>query len=92
MVICIGIALSVAVGFRVFTLLLFTSLVAHSNWIVMAEGFEWVGSSPALIAFSVAPVVSINRRYYSNHYSYFGGGHHFIINNLIYQKCKETFL
>src|SRR5438128_7363090 len=57
--ICIGIGLSAACGFRVFVPLLVMSIASLSGHLPLAHGFEWIGSYPALIAFSVATCVEI---------------------------------
>jgi hypothetical protein len=56
---CIGIGLSAACGFRVFVPLLITSLAAHSGQLSLSPGFQWIGSTPALIAFSAATFLEI---------------------------------
>ena len=56
---CIGISLSAACGFRVFVPLTIMSLAAHTGHLTLASGFQWIGSEPALIAFSVATVLEI---------------------------------
>jgi hypothetical protein len=61
--ICIGIGLSAACGFRVFVPLLAMNLAALSGHLALAHGFEWIGSYPALIAFSVATCVEIGGYY-----------------------------
>ncbi len=61
--ICVGIGLSAACGFRVFVPLLAMSIAAASGHLTLARGFEWVGSYPALVAFSVATVVEITGYY-----------------------------
>ena len=55
----VGIGLSAACGFRVFVPLLMVSISAMSGHLVLAPGFEWLGSLPALIAFSVATCLEI---------------------------------
>lgn len=55
----IGIGLSASAGFRVFTPLLITSLATKTSWVTLATGFDWIGSTPALIAFSIATVIEI---------------------------------
>lgn len=55
----IGISLSAAAGFRVFVPLLVMSIAANTGYLSPASGFEWVGTTPALVAFSVATVVEI---------------------------------
>lgn len=55
----IGTGLSAACGFRVFVPLLGTSIAAMSGHLHLAQGFEWVGSWPALVAFSVATLLEV---------------------------------
>jgi len=57
--ICLGIGLSAACGFRVFVPLLFMNLASLSGHLALAHGFEWIGSYPALVTFSVATVLEI---------------------------------
>jgi hypothetical protein len=57
--ICVGIGLSAACGFRVFVPLLAMSLAVLSGHLTLAHGFEWIGTYPALIAFSVATCLEI---------------------------------
>src|SRR5215471_8006470 len=57
--ICLGIGLSAACGFRVFVPLLVMNLASMSGHLTLAAGFAWIGSYPALIAFSVATVLEI---------------------------------
>src|SRR6266404_3033095 len=61
--ICVGVGLSAACGFRVFVPLLVMSIAAASGHLTLAHGFEWIGSNPALVAFSVATVVEIAAYY-----------------------------
>lgn len=61
--ICLGIGLSAACGFRVFVPLLVMSIAALSGHLHLAHGFEWVGTYPALIAFSVATALEITGYY-----------------------------
>lgn len=61
--ICVGIGLSAACGFRVFVPLLTMNLSALSGHLALAHGFEWIGSYPALIAFSVATCLEIGGYY-----------------------------
>ena len=56
---CLGVGLSAACGFRVFVPLLVMSIAAHSGHLTLASGFQWIGSDPALIAFSVATALEI---------------------------------
>src|SRR5438445_8556680 len=61
--ICLGIGLSAACGFRIFVSLLVMSIAALSGHLTLAKGFEWIGSYPALIAFSVATLLEIAAYY-----------------------------
>jgi Domain of unknown function (DUF4126) len=57
----IGLGLSAACGFRVFVPLLIMSLASRAGvgHLALGPGFAWIGSTPALIAFSVATVLEI---------------------------------
>lgn len=55
----VGIGLSAACGFRVFVPMLVVSAAAWAGWLPLATGFEWLGTLPALVAFSVATVVEV---------------------------------
>src|SRR5262245_37849782 len=57
--VAIGIGLSAACGFRVFVPLLVLSIASLSGHLPLAPGFEWVGTTPALIGLSVATVLEI---------------------------------
>ncbi len=57
--ICLGIGLSAACGFRVFVPLLVMCIASLSGHMTLAHGFEWLGSYPALVAFSVATCLEI---------------------------------
>jgi len=59
MSICVGIGLSAACGFRVFVPLLVMSIASLSGHLTLGHGFEWIGSYPALLAFSVATCIEI---------------------------------
>src|SRR5437870_2635192 len=61
--ICLGIGLSAACGFRVFVPLLCLSVAALSGHVQLANGFAWIGSYPALIAFAVATGLEIAAYY-----------------------------
>jgi len=54
-----GICLCAACGFRVFLPLLILSVYYFFGWIVLPESAEWIGSSPALIAFGAATVFEV---------------------------------
>jgi Domain of unknown function (DUF4126) len=57
--ILIGIGLSAAAGLRIFVPLLVMSIAASSGHLNLAPGFEWIGTTPALIAFAAATVLEI---------------------------------
>lgn len=59
MAVLIGLALSATVGFRIFTPLLITGIFERVDWVTLSEGFSWVGSTPALIAFGAATIFEI---------------------------------
>jgi hypothetical protein len=57
--ICLGIGLSAACGFRVFVPFLFMSIASLSGHLTLGSNFEWIGTYPALITFSVATALEI---------------------------------
>jgi len=61
--ISLGLGLSAACGFRVFVPLLVMSVASLSGHLTLAPGFQWIGTYPALITFSVATVVEIGGYY-----------------------------
>lgn len=61
--ICIGLALSATVGFRIFTPLLITGIFTRIDWITLSDGFNWIGSTPALIAFGAATLIEVAVNY-----------------------------
>jgi hypothetical protein len=60
---CLGVGLSAACGFRVFVPLLIVSLASLSGHLHLAQGFQWLGTYPALIAFAAATVLEIAAYY-----------------------------
>lgn len=54
MSVCLGIGLATACGLRVFIPLLVVSVASHFSHLTLSPGFQWMGSTPALVAFSVA--------------------------------------
>jgi hypothetical protein len=60
---CVGIGLSAACGFRVFVPFLVMSVAAFSGHLNLSPGFQWIGSYPALIAFSTATALEIGGYY-----------------------------
>ncbi len=61
--ICIGIGLAASCGFRIFVPFLVMSASSIYGWIDLSEGFEWVGSWPALICFAIATALEIGAYY-----------------------------
>ncbi len=59
----IGIGLSAACGFRVFVPLLVVSIAGRTGQLSVAQGWEWMTSVPAIIAFSTATVLEITAYY-----------------------------
>ena len=59
----IGIGLSAAVGFRIFIPFLIASITAYTGQLDLSTHFSWIGTLPALIAFSVATVIEITAYY-----------------------------
>jgi hypothetical protein len=55
----IGIGLSATCGFRIFVPLLGMSIAHHAGALSFSNGFEWIGSWPATIAFGIAMVIEI---------------------------------
>src|SRR5262245_62540931 len=57
--VCVGIGLAAACGFRVFVPLLVASVAALSGHLHLSQSFQWIGTYPALVTFSVATVLEI---------------------------------
>jgi hypothetical protein len=57
--VAIGVSLAAAVGFRVFVPFTVMSVAALSGHLELAPGFEWIGTYPALLTFSVATLLEI---------------------------------
>jgi hypothetical protein len=57
--ICVGIGLATACGLRVFIPLLVAGVASHFGQLPLSPGFHWLGSTPALIAFSVAACLEV---------------------------------
>ena len=55
----VGIGLSAACGFRVFVPLLVVSIASQTGHLHLSSGFEWMGSTTALIAFATATALEI---------------------------------
>lgn len=61
--ILIGVGLSAACGFRIFVPLLIVSLAARADWLTLAGSFEWMESTPALLAFGTATLLEVGAYY-----------------------------
>ena len=59
----IGIGLSATCGFRIFVPLLGMSLAHHAGALSFSNGFDWIGSWPATIAFGIAMIIEIAAYY-----------------------------
>ncbi len=55
----VGVALAAACGFRVFVPLLIMNIASYAGHLTLSDGFEWIGTFPALIAFAVATTAEI---------------------------------
>lgn len=61
--IAVGVGLAAACGFRIFVPLLIVSIAARGDYLSLADGFEWMESTTALIAFSTATALEIGAYY-----------------------------
>lgn len=61
--ISVGLGLSAAVGFRIFVPLLVMSIAARADVLALGPSFEWIASTPALVAFALATLVEIGAYY-----------------------------
>ena len=61
--VCLGIGLAAATGFRVFVPALLASGAALLGWISPQAGFEWLATTPALIALGTAALVELGAYY-----------------------------
>jgi hypothetical protein len=59
----VGIGLAASCGFRIFVPLLVVSGSTLAGYLEVAEGFSWIGTWPAVIAFAVAAVIEIGAFY-----------------------------
>jgi len=59
----IGIGLSATCGFRIFVPLLGMSIAHKAGALSFSEGFDWIGSWPAMIAFGIAMIIEIAAYY-----------------------------
>lgn len=59
----LGLGLSAACGFRIFVPLTIMSLAAKAEYLDLASGFEWIGSTPATVVFVSATLLEIGAYY-----------------------------
>ncbi len=57
--VCLGVGLAAACGFRIFVPFLLMNVAARAGYLALSGGFDWVGSTAALIVFAVATVVEV---------------------------------
>lgn len=55
----LGIGLAAAVGFRIFLPFLIISIISQLGALQLAEGFEWIGSTTALVLLATASIFEI---------------------------------
>lgn len=58
-----GLGLSAASGFRIFVPFLIISIASASGNLTLSESFSWIGTTPALITFSIATLFEIGAYY-----------------------------
>lgn len=61
--VALGLGLSAACGFRVFVPLLVIGVAGRAGYLSLAQGFDWMTSTPALVAFGVATTLEIAAYY-----------------------------
>jgi hypothetical protein len=55
----VGVGLAASCGFRVFVPMLVMSVAAKAGQLEFAEGWNWIGSWPAIVCFGVATLVEV---------------------------------
>lgn len=60
----IGLGLAAACGFRVFVPMLIIGIAGRTDYLSVAEGFEWLESWPAIIALGVATLLEVGAYYF----------------------------
>ncbi len=61
--VALGVGLAAACGFRVFVPFTIMSIAALSGYLHLSPDFAWIGTYPALLAFSTATVLEIMAYY-----------------------------
>ena len=59
----LGIGLSAAMGMRIFVPALLASVASYLGWVSPGDGFAWIGTMPAIIAFGSATVLEVGAYY-----------------------------
>ena len=59
----LGIGLAAACGFRVFLPVLAMGVAARAGALDLAEGFEWMAGTPALLALGAAAILEVGAYY-----------------------------
>jgi hypothetical protein len=62
--ISVGFGMAAACGFRVFVPMVVIGAAAKFDWLTLSDGFHWLGTWPAIIAFSVATGLEIGAYYF----------------------------
>jgi hypothetical protein len=57
--IALGIGLAAAAGFRIFVPLLAAGIAARTGFLPLTDGFQWLGSTPALLMLGTAAVAEV---------------------------------
>lgn len=61
---CLGLGLSAACGFRIFLPMLGMSVASKIDLLHLSNGFEWIGSWPALTVFVLATILEIGAYFF----------------------------
>ncbi|HET9220320.1 MAG TPA: DUF4126 domain-containing protein [Terriglobia bacterium] len=59
----IGVGLAAATGMRVFVPLLVLGVSARMEWLPLSDGFHWLSSWPAIVAFAIAAIFEVGAYY-----------------------------
>lgn len=59
----VGLGLAAACGFRIFVPFLVMSVAAHSGYLELGGSFQWIATTPALVAFASATILEIAAYY-----------------------------
>lgn len=57
--VCLGLGLAAACGFRIFVPLLVVNLAARAGFVTLGASFDWLQSTPALVAFAAATLLEV---------------------------------